>query len=99
MSEEVTQPAARSAIAAPRRWWVRINLSPNENEVRAAVLRPRRFIMTRVERTLFAVAHRFDARGIDAERRQIFACNICATIAEGEVVLLGATLVAVTFDQ
>ena len=59
----------------------------------AAILRPRRFIVTRVERSLFAVADRTDARGVDAEGLQVFLGDVRALVAEGEVVLLGAALV------
>src|SRR5438552_5448314 len=65
----------------------------------AAILRPRRFIVTRVERSLFAVADRTDARGVDAEGLQVFLGDVRALVAEGEVVLLGAALVAMAFDE
>src|SRR6185369_15154261 len=67
--------------------------------MRAAVLRPRRLVMTRIERTLFAVAHRAHARGVDAERGEVFLRDVRALVAEGEVVLLRAALVAVPFDE
>src|ERR1051326_2649915 len=65
----------------------------------AAVLRPRRLVVTRVERPLFTVADGADAGRVDAERRQVLLRGVRAAVAEGEVVLLGAALVAVTFDQ
>src|SRR5262245_5495813 len=68
------------------------------HEMRAAILRPRTLVMTVIERTLFAVAHRVETRRVDAERHQVFLGGVGALLAESEVVRLGATLVAVTFD-
>src|ERR1041385_4193242 len=65
----------------------------------AAILPPRRLVVSRVEGTLFAVAHCADAAAVDAECLQIFFGRVRAAIAEGQVVLLGAALVAVTFDE
>src|SRR3954471_23388104 len=99
MSEDVTHPTASSAAVAPARWRIRIDLSPNENEVRAAVLRPRVFIVTGIERPLLTIAHGADARGIHSEGGEVLACDVRAPITEREVVLLGTALVAVAFDE
>src|SRR5258707_10388654 len=67
--------------------------------VRAAVLRPRGVVMARIERPLFAVADGAHARPVDAERGQEVARRIGAAVAEGQVVLLGSALVAMSFDE
>src|SRR5258708_18847871 len=65
----------------------------------AAVLGPRRFVVTGIERTLFAVADGSDAAGVDAEGNEVLLGLVGAAVAEGQVVLLGAPLVAVAFDE
>src|SRR5207302_7771991 len=65
-------------------------LSSYEDEMIAAVLGPRRFIVAGIEGTLFAVADGADARGIDAEGDEVLLRLIGPAVAEGQVVLLGA---------
>jgi hypothetical protein len=67
--------------------------------MRAAVLRHRGIVMSFFERALFAVADGADARAVDAEGDQVLARAVGAAVTEGQVVLLGATLVAVPLDQ
>src|SRR5678815_3493800 len=63
-------------------------------EMRAAVLRPRTLVVTVVERTLFAVAHRADTRCVHTECHQVFLGRVGALLAECQVVRRGAALVA-----
>src|SRR5205085_2957064 len=67
--------------------------------MRAAILRPRRLVVSRIEGTLFAVADGADAAAVDAEGHEVLLGRVGALVAEGQVVLLGAALVAVPFDQ
>src|SRR5439155_11245427 len=70
-----------------------------DDEVRAAVLGPRGLVVSRVERKFFAVAHRTEAIGGDAERDQIRARGDGAPLAQRQIVLGRAALVAVAFDR
>src|ERR1700756_3233953 len=65
----------------------------------AAVLGPGRLVMAGIERALLAVADGADAAGVDAEGDQILLGLVGAAGAEREVVLLGAALVAMAFDE
>ena len=65
----------------------------------APVLRPSLFGVRRIEWPLLAVADGADARRVDAEGHQVVLRRLRAAVAEGQVVLLGAALVAVAFDQ
>src|SRR5258706_15524706 len=65
----------------------------------AAVLRPRVVVVTLIEGALLAIADGAHAVAFHAERGQEVACRVRAAVAEGEVVLLGALLVAVAFDE
>ncbi len=59
-----------------------------------AVLGPRRFGVSFLEGTLLAIAHGADARRVDAEGDEEVLGRVGAAIAEGQVVLFGAALVA-----
>src|SRR5258708_23464628 len=74
-------------------------LFPYQDEMVAAVFGPRRFVVTWIERTLLAVADCADAACIDAESDEILFGLVGAAVTEGEVVLLGAALVAMSFDE
>src|SRR5690242_20021521 len=65
----------------------------------AAILRPRFLGVARIERPLFAVADRANARSVDAERGEVILRRLRAAVAESEVVLLGAAFVAMAFDE
>src|SRR5471030_1090465 len=65
---------------------------------RVPVLRPGLLIRTLRGRTILAVADRVHARGGDALGLQVRSRGVGAAIAESEVVLFGATLVAVAGD-
>src|SRR5437899_790476 len=67
--------------------------------MRAAILRPRSFIVSGIEWALLTVADGADAIRIDAEGDDVFLRGVRAPIAEGKVVLLGAALVTVALDQ
>ena len=97
-SEVVTQAARATAgaIQNPREFHRITFLRARGGRGDSSPTPPRR---ARVERPLFAVADGADARGVDAESHQIVLGGVGAAVAEGEVVLLGAALVAVSFDQ
>src|SRR6185312_7289773 len=65
----------------------------------AAVLRPGGLVRAEHGGTLLAVADRLDAVGRDAQRHQRIAYRRRAALAEGEVVLARAALVAMTLDR
>src|SRR5262244_333788 len=65
----------------------------------AAVLRERDIVMPRILRPLLAVGDRLDAVGIDAERDEIILHGVGATLAERQVVLARAALVAMALDR
>src|SRR5688572_19368203 len=71
---------------------------PGQHETPAAVLGPCCFARPCLERPLFAGARRLDSYAVDAERRQVRGRHLGAAVAEGEVVLLRAALVAMSFD-
>src|SRR6266853_5223679 len=62
------------------------------------VRRPRLLGVRGIERPLFAVGRRLDAAGVDAVAHEILLGGSRPTVAEGEVVLVGAALVAMTRD-
>src|SRR5689334_22612242 len=62
------------------------------------VLRPAGLVGVGADRALLAVGDRADARLVDAQRGQVVRHRVGATLAEREVVLAGAALVAMTFD-
>src|SRR5262249_59096080 len=70
-----------------------------DHEMRAAVLRPGRFIVPRVERELLAVAHGPDAIARNAERDEVRLHRYRPPLAERQVVLGRAALVAMSLDR
>src|SRR5262249_39085231 len=70
-----------------------------DDEVGAAILRERRFVMTRIKREFLAVADRAQPIGGNAQRNQIRARGTRATLAQRQIVLGCAAVVAVTFDR
>src|ERR1041385_8615679 len=68
--------------------------------MRAAVLLPAGVVLTgRAKRTFLAKAHHFDSVGRDPFTNQRIPDLIGAAFAQGEVVLVRASLVAVAFDH
>src|SRR5688572_32800700 len=74
-------------------------LLAGDDELRPAVLRPRRFVVPRIEWKLLAVADRAQPVGRDAERHKIVARCERAALAERQVVLCRAALVGVPFNR
>src|SRR5437879_507259 len=70
-----------------------------DEEVGAAVLRPALLRLLGAERALLAVAERAHAGPRDAPGEEVLQRGLRAMVAEGEVVLVGAPVVAVAFDQ
>src|SRR3989442_15235301 len=68
------------------------------HQIASAVLPPRRLVVSGRARPLLAVAHRLDARSIQPEADQVPLCGVGTPLAQGQVVLLGAALVAVALD-
>src|SRR5262249_45132167 len=79
--------------------WARATLLRLDEEVSAAGLGPARFIVIGADRPLFAIGE--DAHAIlrDTLADQIVHRRLRPTLAEREVVLVGAALVAVALDQ
>src|SRR6478735_6033444 len=69
------------------------------HEVGAAVLCPRRFVMTRGLRLFLAEAHGFHLRVRHAHQRQRTAHGFSTLLAECQVVLARAALVGIALDQ
>src|SRR5579864_7024368 len=69
------------------------------HEVGAAVLRPRRFVMTVSLRLFLAEAHGFHLRIRHAHQRQRTANSFSTLLAECQVVFAGAALVGVALNQ
>ncbi len=70
-----------------------------DHEMRAPVLRPGRVVVTGIERELLAVADRAHLVGGNAQRDQVVLRRQRAPLAQREVVLGGAALVAVALDR
>src|SRR5438105_5968263 len=70
-----------------------------DEEVGAAVLRPALLRLLGAERALLAVAERAHAGPRDATVEEVLQRGLRAMVAEGEVVFVGAPVVAVAFDQ
>ncbi len=68
-------------------------------EVSAPVPLPCRLVVSLNGRLALAEAHRVDARGGYAGIHQVLLDGVGATLAESEIVLLAAALVAVPFDH
>src|SRR3989442_895660 len=68
-------------------------------QVRAAVLGPARLVRLRALRLFLAVGDDRDAAGLDAVSDEVVLGGLRAALAEREVVLHGAALVAVALDQ
>src|SRR5207302_10947541 len=68
-------------------------------KVRAAILRPTRLGLLVANRPLLAIADDRDAIGLDALGDEIVHRRLRAPLAERQVVLVGAALVAVALDQ
>src|SRR5712691_10243173 len=67
-------------------------------ELVAPVLRPRALIVAIHQRPLLAPRLRLDAAGIDPVAHEVLLGGLRAAIAQSEVVLVGAALIAVTAD-
>src|SRR6478735_2503032 len=70
-----------------------------DHEMRAPVLRPRRIVVSGIERELLAVADRLDLVRGHAERHHVVLRRQGPALAEGQVVFGGAALVAVSLDR
>src|SRR5262249_59020433 len=75
------------------------SLLRGDDEMRAPVLRVRRFVVARIEGELLAVAHGAQPVARDAERDEVRARGGGAAFAQRQIVLGGAALVAVSFDR
>src|ERR1700739_906267 len=69
------------------------------HEVGAAVLCPRRFVMTGCLRLFLAEAHGFHLRVCYAHQRQRTAHSFSTLLTKRQVVLAGAAFVGVALDQ
>src|SRR5262245_21264946 len=67
--------------------------------MRAAVLRVRRVVVTRIERKLLAVADGLEAIAGKTDREQVRARGNGTTFSQRQIVLGAAGLVAVAFDS
>src|SRR5689334_156675 len=81
----------------PRYVWVHSAILGQE--MRTPVLRPARLRLCKTDRALLPVADRRDSHFVDPVRDEILQRRLRATIAEGEVVLIGTPLIAVPLDE
>src|SRR5262245_57040306 len=92
--------ATRAALATNvRTRMADLGLLGGNDEVGAAVVRPRRLAVARVERELLAIADRPQPLGGDAEGDEVLADRQRPPLAQRQVVLGGAALVAVALDR
>src|SRR5690606_10326947 len=78
--------------------WASFTVSPGDDELDAAVLRPGLLVGAVGDRALLAVAHRPQPAVLDAEVHQVALHRAGAPLTESHVVLLGAPLVAVALE-
>src|SRR5437879_121569 len=84
-------------------WERRLGNAPGKslfliNEMPAAVLLPASLVALSAERLLFAVADRLDAAGVNSPRSQCVLHRRGTLVAQGQVVLSRAALVAGSLD-
>src|SRR2546422_4357395 len=68
-------------------------------EVISAVLRPARLVVLGADGPLLTVGDDRDAVGLDALGHEVAHGGLRAPLAQGQVVLVGSSLVAMPFDQ
>src|SRR5881396_2105417 len=101
-AETAGVPRARAASASAKNgpkivFVITLSLG-SDDEMRAAIFRPRVFVVPRVEGEFFPVAHRPQSIGWDAERHQVRAGGNGPSFSQCKIVLGRASLVAVAFD-
>src|SRR5512140_2027162 len=89
-----TSNAARREESAPRSHRLFMEWPSLQDEVRAAVLRPRRLVVTRIQRLFLAETYRGERRLRNAEGHEVGHHGRRASLAQRHVVLRGAALVA-----
>src|SRR5262245_56913844 len=90
--------ATRTATSRPGSVFIRL-LRLRRREVIPTILGPRAFVVTRADRALLAVAHRRQPAGVDAVGNEVVLGRGGTPFAQGEVVFVRATFVAMTFDR
>src|SRR5207245_10972614 len=96
-------PPARGAHAPPapraRRSGLLQGVAARQDvDLVAAILGPGLLVVAGIDGPLFAVRHRLDATRVDAVTQEVLLGRRGAPIAQGQVVLVGAALVAVSAD-
>src|ERR671937_1465506 len=98
-----TEPPSRGGLVKERCLFLRrydyaVAADCHDTEVIATVLLPAGFVVLGANRALLAVRHEVEAicRNAVVDEVPLGACR--AALAEGQVVLIGATLVSVTLD-
>src|SRR6266566_8857593 len=91
------RPARRRCLLL-RRYYDPVAADRHDTEVIATVLLPAGFVMLGANRALLAIAHEVEAicRNAVVNEVPLGACR--TALAEGQVVLVGATLVSVTLN-
>src|SRR5437868_12802070 len=88
----------REGASLHRRYYDPVAADRHDTEVIATVLLPAGFVVLGANRALLAVAHEVEAICCNAVVNEV-PLGACRTaLAEGQVVLVGATLVSVTLD-
>src|SRR5659263_442218 len=85
-----TSNAARRDESAPRSHKLFMDGTSLQDEVRAAVLRPRLLVLTRIQRLFLAEADRGESRLRNAEGPEVGHHGRRATFTQRQVVLRGA---------
>src|SRR5206468_11849883 len=91
-------PQSRSPMTTASSFCVIAHSLRSDHEMRPPVLRARGFGVRRVERKLFAVAHRPQPIAADPERHQVGARVDGAPLTQRQLVLGAPALVATTSD-
>src|SRR5437867_7349585 len=88
----------REGASLHRRYYDPVAADRHDTEVIATVLLPAGFVVLGANRALLAIAHEVEAicRNAVVNEVPLGACR--TALAEGQVVLIGATLVSVTLD-
>src|SRR5215210_5083623 len=93
----LTGPGQRRCLL--HRWYYDpVAADRNDTEVIATVLLPAGFVVLGANRALLAIAHEVEAICRNAVVNEVPLGGSRTALAEGQVVLVGATLVSVTLD-
>src|SRR6478752_4318413 len=91
-------PASMTPAAIEKTVRVFMVLLRSDDEVRSPIFHVRRFVVACIERELLPVTDGLQPIGRDAERHEVSPRGDRAALAQGQIVLGGSPLIAVSFD-